>query len=228
MSSLEAMLPVLLGAAVAVLLYLHSVVFKPVWADDLKTDWKTINNISVFPTLLMIWVTFFIFRDLDFWLVTGATVSIAALTYCFTQSAFTDPQVRSVDRRVLYLAMVPPLGVHGYLLTRVEGNPELILWIVLIMASAALVFLPLMGPSDGRALLLASIAAFPILGINWFTYALFGFVAGLLLYNLILAIYRRKTLGVPILKSFAMKTSFPAVPFILFPFVVAIPLLGLQ
>ena len=74
--------------------------------------------------------------------------------------------------------------------------------------------------------LLAAVAAFPVLGINWFSYALGGFLALLILFSVVVTAVEARKNKTPFLKGFLSKRSLPAVPFILFPFVVAIPLIG--
>lgn len=227
MDGLKEILPVILAIGFISLLWLRAIKWHPSWAPTLTVSWRDVNSISLAFGVLAAWVSYAGFRDLDFWPLTGVTVSSTVIAYSFMQSAFTDPQVRSVDRKTLYLSMIAPLAVHGWVLSRVEDNPVLVIWIALMMASGALVFLPgLMGPSDGRALLLAAVAAFPILGINWFSYALGGFLGLLVLYSLVMSGVAARRESSSFLKELLAKRSLPAVPFILFPFMVAIPLIG--
>lgn len=217
----------LASCGAALLLAAFSVLSPPAWREEVKGDWKKINGIAALIAAASGGVSAATWASLPSLPLAAIAVSTACLMFASLQAAVTDPQLRLVDRRMLYVAMLPPLVLH-FLLMKDQGLPFTI-WLIFIMVSAALIFLPgLMGASDGRALLLVAIAAFPPLGTKYFVWGFAGFILLALLYSVWKA-RAEATSSKPLqfLKAIVAKRSVPAVPMIILPFAVLLPLVGL-
>lgn len=218
----------LLAAAVAALsLAGFSLATPPAWVEEYKGNWKNLNLRAALIAAVSGGVSVATWASLPFLPLTAIAVSTACLTFATVQALGTDPQLRLVDRRMLYVAMLPPLALH-FILMRDQGL-NFTIWLIFIMVSAALIFLPgLMGASDGRALLLVAVAAFPPLGTRYFVWGFVGFIFITLAYSVLQA-RKEASLQTPaaFAKAVIAKRSVPAVPMIILPFAVLLPLVGL-
>ena len=83
-----------------------------------------------------------------------------------------------------------------------------------------------MGPSDGRALLLVAVAAYPIVGFKWFLMGLIFFIFSALIFGFVKTVRQGlpedESKGKGFLRRLSFRTRIPAVPFILAPFIVTI------
>lgn len=201
----------------------------PEWFFKVRTDWKKINVISLCSGAVVTIITALVAENLSWLPMLGITSAAGLMTFVGVQSIFTDPQARAVDRRVLYLAMVPPLAINLAVFLVNSGDPTFSVWVILICVTTALLPFPfLMGPSDARALMLVAIAAFPPLGMTWTGYGFGVVLAGIIGYTIIMAVIDTIQADSKKLKTFfkyfIIKHSIPAVPFILLPFALMIPL----
>ena len=221
------MLPLLVSFSLAAALLIFSLASPPEWRERFLGSWRKINVISA--TLAAVGAVFSVatWSSTPPLVLTAIAVSTVSLWFATVQSIYTDPALRLVDRRMLYLSMLPPLILHFIALK--DSQVMLTSWVIFMLASGALIFLPgVMGASDGRALLLVAIAAFPILGFRFLTWGFTGFLLIVICYSIIRALQdRRQGSKDNMLKLFTKKRSVPAVPMILAPFAVLIPLVGL-
>lgn len=197
------------------------------WADGLKPSWGIVNSISLVITLLTVFSVqwFWGKQELDALMYSAVTVSIAMLVYMFIQSLFTDFQVHRVSRYSLYFAMISPLVLHSIVLMRADDRMGFGLWFLLILCMTVFMFTGLiMGQSDARALMLAVIATFPIIGMPGFFNGLMIFVMSsciyIIGYNLLQAV--KATDHKSFFKQLKLNSRkhYPMVPFILLPFVI--------
>lgn len=228
MTLTELATPLLAAIAVVVSLAIFSMVRPPAWLHKYEGDWKKTNLLSVLLAAVLAGVSVAAWASTSLLPLTAIAVSTGCLTFACGQAASTDPRLRLVDRRMLTLATLPPLALHTLVLWG-SGSPVLTGWIILMLVSAALIFLPgVMGPSDGRALFLVAAAAFPPLEFHYFVWGFMGFLAIALLYSFWVAARETKPFAVaPYLRSVITKRSMPAVPMIIAPFALLLPLVGL-
>lgn len=232
MKIVELLLPITLSLIIVGVLWVFNNKIKPDWVGELTTSWKKINLIALISSVLFGLITYFIFDNIESLLRFSAVVSSSLLTYCFVQSAFTDTTVRKVDRRTLWFSSIVLLFVNGGLLLVKENEKMLFLYVVCCIVSSILIFIPgLVGASDGRAFLLATAASLPIIGFHLFTRGWIAFLVAIVLYSVIASsrdyLLKKEYSFKDFMKILFVKVSIPAVPFILGPFIVIIPLSGL-
>lgn len=199
----------------------------PAWAEDLKPSWRRINIWSLMAALLFLAVTGFTYRESTPPILGATLLSGGLLGYLLAQSAFTDPLKRRVDRFSLTPAALLLLGAHGGVLLFLKAEDIFVTYLIFALVAGALIFVPrLIGPSDGRAFLLAVAGAFPVLGLTFFTWALGGVAALLVLYALGASLRQVQAEGHILSrfpKVFFTKVSLPAVPLIIAPFALLLP-----
>lgn len=137
-------------------------------------------------------------------------VSLTPLvSFVLAVSVYTDHKHRQVDRVMLRGALALSLALGTARLIDLGSEPYAVLYVVGILLSFAIMFVPSIGASDSRAFMLLFAAGIPVLD-PIFTYYAFLLGIGLwIAYGIVSAIRERK-----------FNVSIPMVPYILFPFVV--------
>jgi hypothetical protein len=192
----------------------------PEWANKLKVSWRKVNALSLLSACAVTILTAVLCRRLPLLPAAAAILSTSVVTYCLTQSVFTDFTLHLVDRQSLYAAAIVTFPLH--LATAIRYDNELLYapWAIVIIGFGALVFMPgIVGPSDGRALLLVSVSTYPIIE-SQFIQAFAFFIGSALVYILLRALYiscREKKLRT-LKRELSGKKQHPMVPFILMPF----------
>lgn len=227
MAALSLLLPLAVAGGEAAFLTAHSLLRPPAWRERYQGNWARMNFLALLIAVSGAAVTTVAWANLPLLPLTAVAAASASLTFATVQSLHTDPALRLVNRHMLYLAMVLPLLLHGWVLLP-QGGPLVTAWVVFMLAAGALVFLPgLMGASDGRALLLVAVAAFPPLGFRLLSWGLGGFLLLAFTYAFATGV-REVGLRRPgkLLQAVGAKKSLPAVPMILAPFALLLPLAG--
>lgn len=204
-----------LGLPVIMLLFTQFVRV-PGWYKTVK--WVKINNIAYIASTLLALASVFMTYQANVHYITAImlTSSIAILSYILFQS-WTDIKVRKADRGTLRLAfwLMLPVSLLYYIYhLDYIGTYELGGFLVALLVGSLLLYMPGFGASDGRAIQLAIVAGFPAIGVVGVGTAMLLYTAvGLIFIIFIVAKYGLRSL------SFINKLSIPAVPFLLFPFV---------
>lgn len=212
------------GFIASLLLFLLSRRRKPEWIiEDYTTgenhtqNWTKYNNIAwivsnmvnlIIVVLFMITASVGIQETLPYSMIT------TVLTYMFIQSVYTDNSFRKVDRMSLYLSCL--IAFSGNLLFVFYNPVNIAFWVITMIVSFSLVMFPIMGASDGRAILLLSIALVPLTSVGYFFLSIILFIVLSLLFVIFEILRNTRKLGF----SDSLKNSgksIPAVPLILFP-----------
>jgi len=193
----------------------------PSWLKDsvLFPHWFKINMGSLVFSIILAAVSYFLIHEnfiAEFKIV--HTLAISLLTFIFGQTIFTDGWLRLADRRILRIANVLSLicGI-GFLL--IFGNQTMIMiYILMFLLATVIVFLPMIGTSDGRAIQLIVLATYPTLGLDRMQWGIIVFVPVILIYGLVVAIKNKN------IKGIFTKISVPMVPLMLAPFILVLML----
>lgn len=190
----------------------------PKWIIEnnaIKT-WNKVNIVSFVASLIsFLFVFIFGLNAYTIFVFTG----IGFLVYIFILSIYTDFKFRYVDRRILnififlslFLAIISIFS-NGIIL----DEPNLILYIVLILMTFSTIFIPIFGASDGRVLALGTILLYPISELKYYMIALIIMMILVTIY----AGYSKITQYLQHKKK--KKVSIPAVPFFAFSFLITI------
>lgn len=198
-------------------LFFFSTKKKPAWGKELSTPYATVNIISAMSTAVVTGAMSF-FAD-GFMKSLPVILAVTSLFYVFIQSIFTDVQAHKVDRNVIRVATIVPFP---FLVATTEGYLHLE-WIVALLVCGAMVFFPMiMGPSDGRALLMTAALSYPILGVTLFWYCCIAFILLGFVFILLKTLVDSIRNGGGFVKKLLSKEHYPMVPFILFPHVATI------
>lgn len=193
---------------------------KPVWTPP-TVNWKKINLIVAVCSAIYSTFIFFLVKDFSILEQVGALSASASLAYITFQSLYTDPKYRKVDRRLFYLGYPIPI-IANFLLFK-EDDAFLTIWFIFMVASLALIFIPkLMGASDGRAFFFFVVALYPIMQYNGFLVVLGGMMLLSVCYAIYDAIRNKEDKG--FFKKVVSIKSMPAVPMILLPALVYLPI----
>lgn len=200
----------------------------PDWFHKITTSWKKVNLVALGSGAVMAIGTAMLSGGLHWLPTVGIAMSAGLMTFAGMQAAFTDPQARSVDRRMLYLVMIPPFIINLVIYLMNPNDPAFAVWMILILFTGALLPFPLMGASDARALIIVSVAAFPPIGLVFFSYGFGIFLVSIIVYTLVMAAITSAKANEKKTKTFFKyivgKHSIPAVPFIILPFALLIPI----
>lgn len=187
----------------------------PDWVETLNekkgANWKRFNLIALVSSLLVsVMVILFMspLEDVSLQALVGATV--AAITYAAVQS-ITDLFVRRAYRWTLRAANIIVFALATwYILTSIDSHFYAYYLLCLFFASLSR-FIPSIGQSDTRALLLVFISAIPLVGMQGLYYIYAAFFVIIILYGLI------EGAKIKNFNIFKTKISAPMVPLILFP-----------
>lgn len=198
------------------LLYTRTILYEPVWVQRdmvLKERWSDLNLSALCAALGTSALTAYLYGDANIAYVSYTTVVVGMITFCAVQMFETDFAVRRADRFALNdtLLTVLLLGLGLFYFLGYE-KADLTGFIVFLIGCLAIGFLfNSIGESDIRALIISSLSVIVIAGIEILQLVFIGFLIFALWYLAILVVRKRS------LKAITAKTSFPAVPMILFP-----------
>lgn len=204
-------------------LALFSIKRPPEWIAGgvLAPFWSKISLLSLFVSVVLSLITFFMLSAYMIEFRSVATLSSAILSFVTVQTFFTDFAHRRADRRVLRIANLLSL-VTGYWFLNTYDKSNLIFYAVFAIAATAVLFVKSVGDSDARALQLVVLSGLPVIGIFGMQLGIIGFLILTLTYGAVVAI---KSRSFKILLT--KKTSIPAVPLIVAPFAVLVLFLPL-
>lgn len=196
-------------------LAIFSIKKPPSWLPEgkLLPHWKKINLYSLLASVVLASLSYFwIHVDFiaEFKIINSLSISL--LTFVFGQTIFTDGWQRLADRRVLRIANVISLVVGVGFLLIFDTQVMLMIYFLLALLATIIVFIPMIGNSDGRAIQLIVLSTFPILGLERIQWGLLLFVPIVLIYGLIVSIKNKS------FKGFFTKISVPMVPIMIAPF----------
>lgn len=214
---------VLLASLVSFGLYTLSVRRPPEWKDECKHDWKRVNLVSLIVSAVSSAVSVALYWGLAYLALVTVTVAVGTLSYCLVQSIYTDFDLHLVDRRMLYLSILVTFSLNFATMSILGSVEPFSVWLMAMLFCGALIFVPgIVGPSDGRALLLTATSAFPILGYHVFFYcmAAFIFLAVGFIFGRAFAVGIKARKPRAVFTYLTGKNYHPMVPFILFPFYV--------
>lgn len=215
---LKSSIALILALVVPTALAMFSLRYPPSWKDNgpLAPFWSKINLISLAASVVLAVLTFILYSShiTDYRFI--ATLSTALLTFVVGQTLFTDFTQRLADRRILNMANLVSLAAGLWFLNKYE--PQTIpIYLVYAIVGVAVMFVPSIGDSDGRAITLVVLSAFPIVGAGGMQWGIIGFLAALLIYTFATAI-RAKSFKV----GFISRMSIPLVPLVIAPFLIIV------
>lgn len=189
-------------------------------ADDPRVQSKSIFRtaavVSVSVGALLSALQSFSTTGLD--LLGLATVALTAMvSFLLVVFSYTDHRHRLADRVLLRWGIGIALLFGILRLIEMQSEPKTVLYVVAILLSFAVIFVPSIGASDSRAFVLLFAVGIPTLDIIYTYYAFLVAVALILGYGIGSAI-RKRTFNV----------SIPMVPYILFPIAIAPVILSLS
>lgn len=204
-----------------VFMTLFSLFKRPSWIQDsvLSPQWKKINIGSLLGAIVLSAASYFWIHSsfiIEFKIVNSLAISL--LVFIFGQTFFTDGWLRLADRRILRIANLTSLIV-GLFFMLVFGNSTLIIiYLIFALLATIIVFLPMIGASDGRAIQLIVLSTFPILGFERLQWGILLFLPILALYWIFNAVKNKS------IKGLLSKISVPMVPLMLAPFIIVLML----
>lgn len=189
-----------------------------------KKEWKKINFLSFFVSSTFgILTQLIMYKDFDNDFTVIASISSSLLTYITVQSFFTDFYDRRVDRKGLRISCLIS-AVFGFYLIFQNDPIYMFLYVIYILLATSTFFIrsPVtkklyVSQSDSRAIILVVLAAFPILGINYFNTAALMVALMVILYGVFAAL-KNRDFGI----LYKKKISIPMVPLIVAPFSLAV------
>jgi hypothetical protein len=193
----------------------------PEWLDRdevLRSGWKLLNAVAGTVSLLTaIGVSATVSTLTSSTVtITAFGVSVAALVFVTVQSTLSDFRMRMADRWTLRLASVA-VGAVGVAEILTHGSTDLLVaYAMFTLIAFAFNFIPKLGASDGRALVLVVLASIPTLGLGGFITPMWGMVALAIAYSVVVAI---KSKDITVLVK---KVSTPLVPMIVAPYAMAV------
>lgn len=210
MSFIALIIAILVPTAICVFSIRHP----PSWLNkgSLAPFWSKINFISLSAAALTAILSFILFSSHLSEYRCVAVVSSAILTFVLGQTLFTDFSQRLADRRVFWIASAIS-GLIGFWFLNQYDKQSVALYLIFALVATALIFVPSIGDSDGRAAQLVILSAFPVIGINGIQLGIIGFFISVLLYSLFTAI-KNKNFKL----AFLSQLSIPAVPLVIAPF----------
>lgn len=201
------------GAVAALFHRVASRKARPVYGEDTPLQSRALFRLAVLISaavgVLLSVLQSFSLAGLD--LLGFATVSLTTMVvFLLVVFAYTDHRHRMADRVLLRWGIGLALILGVLRLIEIQSEPKTVLYVVAILLSFALMFVPSIGASDSRAFVLLFAVGIPIIDL---TYTYYSFLVGLalwLLYGIVSAIRTR-----------SFKVSIPLVPYILLPLAVA-------
>lgn len=188
-------------------------------ATDNKFTWKKLNISSAIFSVVLSLLTAGLATYGNLQDISSATLvtSIAAMSFVLFQTFVTDWKMRFADRGTLRLATsISIAGSLTYYLynSNVIAPFEMYAWIIAVICSMLLLYMPGFGSSDGRAIALAVAAAVPVVGIIGVAFSMLFYAASALVF-VVWVVMKYKVSSI----AYVNHISIPAVPFLLFPFV---------
>lgn len=187
---------------------------KPNWASKspgLDANWKRLAIYSTIAGVL------FILADLALVITNNfhsfTLVYVGVVGFVFFQSLITDLSLRYVDRWIMRVANLITLAMSVFLMYTYGTETETVIFAVFAIVATAILFLPGVGDSDGRAFQLMIFTLFPLYGIDGIKYGLLGMLAAIIIYYLAKSILSKEWA----LNKLFTKMSFPMVPLIVGP-----------
>ena len=192
---------------------------RPVYGEDTPLQSRSLFRLAVLISasvgVLLSVLQSFSAAGLD--LLGFATVTLTTMvTFLLVVFAYTDHRHRMADRVLLRWGIGLALVLGILRLIEMQSEPKTVLFVVAILISFAVMFVPSIGASDARAFVLLFAVGIPTLDIIYTYYAFLAGLALWLLYGIVSAIRNR-----------SFKVSIPLVPYILLPLAVAPVMLSL-
>lgn len=220
----------LMSLVVLGVLFLSSTLRAPDWNNNLNTNWKKINIISVLIGFAYSMINFGLYWSMHHNIIAliGMVLTSAVLGFAFAQSVITDVKLRLVDRKMLFLSVLLS-GLSNYgTMFYYHANYLVFLTTIYALVASVFILLPrLIGASDGRALLLITVGAFPLLSIHMFAYGICLMFISFMVYSFYFSWRDYRRGNITLMGIFTNKVSIPAVPIIIFPMMLMIIVGGL-
>lgn len=205
-----------LAVLIPVVLTIFSLRFPPSWKDKgpLAPYWFKINVGSLAASSLVGIGTYFLHQSSVIEYQSLAVFSATVITFIFGQTLFTDFSQRLADRRVLRIAIASSFAIGLWFLSEFDSE-NIPVYLIFSIVAFALLFIPAIGDSDGRAAILIVSAALPVITATGIVnLGIFSIAILLLIYALVVSIMKKD------LKNFFVaKLSVPLVPIALAPFI---------
>ena len=216
---------VLLSAATVLAVGWLPVARPPVWAKS-KEDggpgapeewstsahWRRLAPWPIAAALLAIAVVTVPLVGDNFFRALAITMSTGVVTLSFAYSAITDLKIRLVDRRVLnWSLLASAVTSTAYLVYAWDPVTAITAGIMYLLGAIVYLFMPAVGASDARALMLIGVAAVPPIGWAGFVWGTYLSAAFFIIAGVAMAMVKRR-----------MKISVPAVPILLGPYLVMV------
>lgn len=210
------------AVSIVTALAMISVFRPPEWLDRnerMEGSWLPLNIASSVVALLSSLGSTWALSHLtdDMLALTTMSVSSAALVFLTIQTTITDMSVRMADRRILNLASLVTGGLGLATLLTIGNESILVTYGMFALLAIAVIFLPIIGPSDGRALLLVVLSSIPNIGLAGFITPMYGIFALVMIYGIVVAVKSKR-----ISTLWKSKISLPLVPMILAPYAIAV------
>ncbi len=186
---------------------------RPIYGDDPRLQSGSIFRVSVlFSMAVGLLLSVFQSLSVDGLDLLGlATVALGSMvTYLLVVSVYTDHRHRMVDRVLLHWGLGIAVIFGVLRLIELQSEPLTVIFVVSILLSFAIMFVPSIGASDARAFMILFAVGIPVLGIELTWYVFLIGIALWLGYGILAAIRTRN-----------FKVSIPLVPYILLPLALA-------
>ena len=191
----------------------------PSWITkrNIEYSWIFVSRLSFLFTSTLLCFGMIILKitsyDLNIFYGISCSVSMSVLLYVFFQSCYTDFNFRKVDRYTLYFATFLSF-IPGVVLS-ITQHISVQYWVIISIFTFALIFIPIMGASDGRALWLCAISTGLLLPLELYFFSIFCFAFSAVIYAIIVLCKNKIKTGM--WNNGSRKMYIPAVPFIVFP-----------
>lgn len=203
---------------------IFSIFSQPTWVKDnnfLAPYWNIINIGAIASALTMGSIGWFIYNQYGTYVSGIAFLFTSMLGFCVFQTFFTDFWNRVADRRILRIITFVSACFGTYFIWDIFGTNLLFIYAILFLFATIVIFIPVIGSSDGRALQISVLTTIPLVGLLGLQWGIILFLALMFVFGVGNAIYRKD------FKALIKKVSMPLVPIILLAFLLAILLCGM-
>lgn len=224
---LSTLMPFAFALGIPAMLMLYSIyTWNPGWHAQVaektngKFTWRSLNRLAGVVSAALALISAGLLEYGNVQDISSATLitAIATISYVLVQSLVTDTKLRLADRGTLRLATVFAFGMTlTYYLYNHQIIPqfEMYAWLIAMACAMLLIYMPGFGSSDARAISLAVAGSVPIVGILGIAFSMIFYALSAVIF-IVWVVMKYKVSSI----MYVNHISIPAVPFLLFPFLV--------